>query len=393
MTILLVSVYSTANAATIYGCQDKNGKMSFSNSACSSNSKELFKKFIPGSDKAAGTNKPVVQANTTAPVIKASQATLTLPSAPSTQPKSDRFFAKNSFWYTPLPNNVTLATNSDLLTEEFLRQKTKYFNTVTISPHDYSSPVYTVGANVKTVQVQHYDCMKQGYKIDTNLMNQWSAVPIPEYAVPAGGRDSEMTIYQPSTDTIWEFWRAKKDVITGQWSGCWGGRLQNISSSDGTFTGKYGASATSIPFIGGQITAEELQSGVINHVIGLSLVELEHWDIFSYPAHRSDGSNPSGMPNRIAEGQRFRLDPNVNVDSLKMHPIGKIIAKAAQKYGFVVWDKSGSLSMRARNSLSYTTIGQDDPYVKLWNGSPNYFIMNNFPWDKLQFLPKDYGKP
>ena len=46
--------------------------------------------------------------------------------------------------------------------------------------------------------------------------------------------------------------------------------------------------------------------------------------------------NPKNAPNRIAEGLRFRLDPAVNADALKMHPVGKIIANAAQKYGFVV---------------------------------------------------------
>jgi len=127
--------------------------------------------------------------------------------------------------------------------------------------------------------------------------------------------------------------------------------------------------------------------------MGIALVDAETWSTFSWPADRSDGYNPSGAANRIPEGLRFRLDPSVNVDALNMHPIGKIIAKAAQKYGFVVWDKAGAIVLRARNPKSYTLIGQSDPYPPLFNGTPAYNILLNFPWDRLQFLPMNYGQP
>ncbi|MEB0161112.1 hypothetical protein, partial [Pseudomonas sp. AH2 (2023)] len=66
---------------------------------------------------------------------------------------------------------------------------------------------------------------------------------------------------------------------------------------------------------------------------------------FSYPAQRSDGSLRPGTPNAIAEGQRFRLDPSLDVDSLKLTPLGKMVAKAAQKYGFIVVDKGGAVGV------------------------------------------------
>ena len=148
-----------------------------------------------------------------------------------------------------------------------------------------------------------------------------------------------------------------------------------------------------MPFIGGQITAEELQRGEIKHVMGISLVNVEKYNVVSWPAHRSDGWNPGGTPNRIPEGARFRLDPTVNVDELPITSVGKIIAKAAQKYGFVVWDKAGSISLRAQNPLSYTTQGKANPYDALFRGKPSYAILNGFPWEHLQFLPMNYGKP
>ena len=76
-----------------------------------------------------------------------------------------------------------------------------------------------------------------------------------------------------------------------------------------------------------------------------------------------------------------------------MHPVGKTIAKAAQKYGFVVWDKAGAITLRAQNPKSYTRLGLPDPYPALFKETAVYAILNGFPWERLQFLPMDYGKP
>jgi hypothetical protein len=302
---------------------------------------------------------------------------------------TDSVFATNSFWYTPIPSNATLHANSANYAKEIVRQKNTYYKTVNINTSEYSSPVYTVAGNVATVKVTPWDCQKTGY-IDSGLASQWAAVPIPSYAVPSKGTDAEMTIYQPSTNTVWEFWRARK--VNGQWQACWGGRMQNAKSNPGIFPNRYGTTATSLPFLGGQITAEELQRGEIKHAIGFSLVDLEHYTIFSWPATRSDGWNPYKAANRIPEGTRFRLDPKINVDALPMSRAGKIIAKAAQKYGFVVWDHAGALSIRAQNVSSYTAVGKPNPYPALFDNKQSYEVLNGFPWDKVQFLPKNYGK-
>lgn len=314
--------------------------------------------------------------------INLSNADMSLP--------SDRIFSPDSFWYQVLPTTVPLNENTTAFVTEFLRQKKSYYGNVIINTTSYASPVYYVDANTPTTIVTQWDCQKKGYA-DKSLTQQWAMVPIPDYAMPAKGSDAEMTIYQASTDTVWEFWQTRN--VNGNWQACWGGRMQHASKNQGVFPGSYGTTATSLPFIGGQITADELQRGEIKHVIGIALVDTEKFSVFSWPAHRSDGYNPNNAPNRIPEGLRFRLDPTVNVDSLKMHPIGKIIAKAAQKYGFVVWDKAGSISVRAQNPMSYTALGQPDPYKALFGNTPNYGILDGFPWDRLQFLPKDYGKP
>jgi hypothetical protein len=303
---------------------------------------------------------------------------------------TDSIFGPDSFWYKPIPADAPLHPNSAGFVADFLRQKKTFYGTVAINLEAWASPVYVVPADAPTVRVEQWACMKQ-FGLDPALVPHWASVPMPANATAAGGADAEMTIYQPATDTIWEFWQARKN--NGQWQACWGGRMQNASRSDGRWEAYFGTTATGLPFLGGQVTAEELRRGEIRHAIGIAIPEPEASNVVSWPAKRSDGWNPKREPNRIPEGLRFRLDPSVNVDALHMRPAGKVIAKAAQKYGFVLWDKAGAIGIRAQNPKSYVAAGLPDPYPAIFNNAPAWAILEGFPWDKLQFLPKDYGKP
>ena len=309
----------------------------------------------------------------------------TLPALPT-----DAIFAPTSFWYQKIPTSTQLHPNTAGFVTEFLRLKTAYHNTVSISMESWSSPVYVVPSNIAVKQVKQLQCI-QGLALNPGLAQQWAEVPVPDYAQSANGTDAEMTVYQPSTDTLWEFWKAKN--TNGQWVGCWGGKMQNVSQSDGRWPTIYGTTATGLPFLGGQVTAEELTRGEIRHAIGISLPEAEAAIGRSWPATRSDGTNLNNVPNRIPQGLRFRLDPSVNVDLLKMKAAGKVIAKAAQVYGFVVWDTAGTISIRSQNPKTYTAAGQPNPYPALFDNAPQYTVLAGFPWDKLQFMPMDYGKP
>lgn len=303
-------------------------------------------------------------------------------SAPSDALPTDAIFAPTSFWYQPIPASVPLHASSTQFTQDFIRQRNTYYNTVAINSWNYASPIYLAAADTPTVDVGFLDCQGKGY-FDSSLKTQFTAVPLPANAEAANGSDRELTVYDPVNGKLWEFW--KFDKSSGTTKACWGGRMVNTKTSNGIFQAPYGTTATGLPFIGGQITAEELKRGEIRHVIGISLVDTALYNIVSWPAGRSDG-NGTGI---IPEGARFRLDPTINVDALPIHPIAKIIAKAAQKYGFVVWDKAGAVSVRFQNPKSYAA----DPYPALFNGTPSYNILNGIPWDKLQFMQNDYGKP
>lgn len=388
--------------AAIYKCTSSTGTVSYSAYPCSSGtttqSTTLNISPTTTTSTSTTTTSPTTTTTTTAPTTTSTSTSGSMSLATSTTTTTnmstvltDAVFATTSFWYKPIPTSVVLHTNSANFVKEFVRQKLAYYNNVNINTTSYSSPVYVASSSTPTVKVGFYDCQHKGW-LDPTFASMMSAVPIPSVAKQSSGTDGEMTIYQPSSNTVWELWVSKKDAY-GKWTACSGGKLPSASYGQGIFQKNYGTTATGLPFLGGQITAEELTRGEIKHVIGIALVDVEKASIFSWPANRSDGYNPNNAPNRIAEGQRFRLNPSVNVDALPMTKAGKIIAKAAQKYGFVVWDKAGSISIRAQNADSYTMLGKPNPYPALYEYKPAYTVLNGFPWDKLQFLPMNYGRP
>ena len=298
-------------------------------------------------------------------------------------------FDKGSFWYQPIPREVPLHPMSEQYAREFARQVKAYFGHIGINFGDWSSPLYTAKPDTPKENVTLWDCWHNGYK-NEKLEQDFTAVPIPSSAEPAGGTDSEMSVYDPVTDTLWEFWKARK--IGSGWQACWGGRMANVADNPGIWLHPYGVAATGLPFAPGQILVDELKRGEIHHVLGIAVVDAEEAN-FSWPANRTDGWNPKKARDRIPEGLRLRLDPTVDLESLHLHPIAKIVAKAAQIYGLVVWDKGGSVALRAENPKRYTTVGLQDPYPPLFDGTPGYKLMDRFPWDKMQFLPMDYGRP
>jgi hypothetical protein len=328
-------------------------------------------------------------------------------SAAATSVSLYRVFSPQSFWYQPIPASAPLNPNSAAYTQNLVNQIKTYYNNVNLNTTSYAASVYFVrtqgGSNTvtwdngtpvypvaKTVNVGFNDCQEKGWT-DPKLIAQWQNVPIPVGAKPASGTDSEMSIYDLSTQTLWDFWVMSQ--ANGQWQACWGGRIQNTPQNAGIFPNPYGTTATGLPFIGGEISAEELAKGQIDHVMGISLVNAASWNVFSWPANRSDGYNPTNAPNQIPEGTRLRLDPSVNVDALNLTPVGRMIAKAAQTYGFVIWDKAGSVSLRMVNPNTYMLAGKSDPYPALFGGMASWQVLQNFPWDKMQFMPNNYGKP
>lgn len=284
-------------------------------------------------------------------------------------------FSSTSFWNAALSPIAPLDPNSGTYVNELMGQVQHYGTWM--NTYAYSVPVYVVGPDQST---QHVTLDVSA----PDLQAQWSAVPIPAGAQAASGTDEQMTVWQPSTDKLWEFW--KMQLEPDGWHARWGGEMDNVSTNPGYFThsgvtNDWGASATSLPLLGGLVTQADLQRGYINHALAISLVQTEQ-NCWSWPAQRTDGATAAGRT-PIPEGMRFRLDPSINVASLNLPPLTRMLAQAAQTYGIVVRDKGGAVSFYGQDPNS---ISGSNPWSTEFENTYASVVLGRFPWSDLEAL-------
>jgi hypothetical protein len=309
------------------------------------------------------------------------------PADPQAPPSATRLFAADSVWNAPLPSNAPLDPANAVLVKT-LRATVAQNMAAGWGPWietGQTTTLYTVPANQPTTRVQ----LDPG-SWKAGLQQTFNAVPIPANAVPAAGPDAHMTIWQPSTDRLWEFWLTRK--LSDGWHANFGGAMVSASRSPGYFDANswpglsqapWGATATSLPAIAGTMMIDELKAGVIPHALAVNIPWAKP-KIYSWPAQRTDGSSTD--PNAIPEGARFRLDPALDIDRLNLPPVTRAMAHAAQQYGMIVRDQtSHAISFFAENPGPSGT----NPYASLYGSPYPTAVIRAFPWDHLQLVKMD----
>lgn len=304
--------------------------------------------------------------------------------------RAERYpFSDQSVWRQSV-RDAPLNDNSDRLVEHLAESVySRYAGVAAFNVNQYNVAYFVVGGDTLRTDVAFDDCQDKG-STPSGLFDgdaHFADVPIPEGAVPAEGRDGALVVYAPDSDQLWEFWRASE--TQDGWQACWGGRIDNVSENPGYFDGPFGTTATGLSHAGGMISLADVRAGRIDHAVALLAAEPATFKTFSWPAQRSDGY--SDDPDAVPEGLRLRLASDVDVQSLDLHPIAKMVALAAQEYGFVVVDKAGATGVYTESGAAPD--GGVDPWEDILDGTPSYLIMDDFPWDELEALPTDYGKP
>jgi len=251
---------------------------------------------------------------------------------------------------------------------------------------------------LNSIQFQFTQLLKHRKKVPVNLLKSGAGcvdelkadyaagVPIPDGATPAAGTDKHMAIWQPSTNTMWEFWAMDMNNQTNEWEAQWGGYMVNNSENPGFYLAPctyWGATATSLALTGGLLLIDEIKSGVIEHALALAVVETTKGEYVS-PAERGDGWSTAATA--IPEGTRYRLPSSLNITDLKLHPFAEMMAFALQKYGGLVRDTAGAI---ISSYCEPPPANGPNPYE-----GPNGFfqglypnqVLSNFPWDKMQVV-------
>jgi hypothetical protein len=299
-----------------------------------------------------------------------------------------RLFAPGSVWNAPLSADAPVDPSSPRLVGALVAE-IKHEEAAQTGPWIETkldtTPLYRVPADQPTVPVTLDTKAPWARTLSVALR----AVPIPPNARAGAGTDGHLTIWQPSTDRLWDFWKAVKR--RDGWHAMWGGAMQDVSGSPGYFTPQswpgsrsfWGSTATSLPVIAGTILVRELQAGRIDHALALDIPSARA-DTYAWPAQRTDGLNPD--PDSLPEGARLRLRPSLDIDGLYLPPAVEAIARAVQRYGMVVRDQTHhALGIYAEDPAP---TGRN-PYPALFGYQTPSALMATFPWADLEVLRMD----
>jgi hypothetical protein len=221
---------------------------------------------------------------------------------------------------------------------------------------------------------------------DAALSAAWSQVPLPSDAQPSAG-DNDLAVWQPSTNRLWEFFQLHH-LATG-WQAEWGGAVANESSNPGVYGPgawpgaeySWGVTATSLSVVGGVVTFNDLVAGAIDHALAIVLPDVRYASYVA-PAERDDGSSTSA--GAIPEGSRLRLDPSLNIASLNLPPMVRMLALAAQRYGIYVRDYSSIAAFVGQDPT--TSAYGSSLYAAAYDGMSTGQLMQYFPWSHLQVV-------
>jgi hypothetical protein len=330
--------------------------------------------------------------------------------------KPGREFAADSYVHKPLADTTPIHPKSAIYVAAIQRQIKAHYGHADVNIDGNTPPIYIVPADQPTVRVRYINWEKPSATFPP-LQAQWMAAPLPDNFEPSRGDDKEAVVYQPSTGRMWEFWAMKKTGArvadsrgrnVEEWGAKWGGRMDDIAANPGYWVTrpeghKFGTTASGIPFLAGLLTVEELRRGRIDHVVGFSLPQSKSGQ-WTHPAQRTDGQTDA--PDAIPQGMIFRLPANLDLDDMEMDPFARMIARAVQKHGMILWDTSGVVGFRAENPGNRYADGH--PYWKeggILGCGPgaskpgNNAIyqcwppgrLTSFPWDKLQALQPRAG--
>jgi len=279
------------------------------------------------------------------------------------------FFSK-SFWCEKKRREVI--ADSDAMVTDLVTQTAPGTNPW-INTTSFSTPVYYADATTPKVQVYHvkYVSGVPVRQTNSNFEKDMKSVPIHPSWVPAAGSDEHITIIDYASNKLWEFWKFKR--INGKCEAGWGGMIPDLSNSNGVVPkvgGELrGATATSLPLIGGTILFDELESDVIPHELCFSL-RRPKWD-FIAPALRTDGDK--GEANGIIPaGQAFQLPEDFKIP-LDCVPLERMIYRCLIDYGMRQRDRSGNFCFYIED-ISQRGLG-GEPYKAFLGGKPVWEIM------------------
>ncbi len=282
------------------------------------------------------------------------------------KPVLKRFFAENSFWNQPLPENPEIDPESAYYIS--LLKKDHSGQNFGINLYEYTIPIYEVDSTIPLIKVGNHPNYKLGHHPGFDSMG----VPVPPDFIPSPGDDQHATIIDWNRMLAWDMFKVEKDS-SGQWVSCTGvivpldgpGVLnkEDYPVKDDESIHKYGPSrAAGVPSFAGTIMYDEILAGEIKHKL-CGAVRFVAYKEYVFPAIWTDGNFKGGIP----EGSIIQLDPGLDLSEFELLPGEITVANALQKYGMVICDFAAGNVLYAEGLWIYPDKSWDG-LLRDWNG-------------------------
>lgn len=216
-----------------------------------------------------------------------------------------------------------------------------------------STPSFPIPSNVYSSQSASSWILPNYYD---KLINPPTPIHLPASAVPVTGSDSPMVVFQPD-GTVFEAYAAIR-LSTGQVV------AMNYHITDGRGEGSgyaSGTCASMVPVYAGIIRNSEFVEGSIEHAMKILAPAAVLKEEAVYPALTFDRNAEtfSHYSGNLPMGSQLAIPTSVDLTKLGLTTTpGKIIATAAQKYGFIITDQGGSgISVIVDGGATFAGVG------------------------------------
>lgn len=238
-----------------------------------------------------------------------------------------------------------------------------------------------------------YSPAEDAEEFEDNICND---VLLPSGAEWAGGTDREMTVWEPATDNVREFW--KMSLSGSTYRANRGGLTDNTLTEPGIYPTPFGVAASGDAMVYGQINVDEVLYTGIQHAVAITMPNghLDSFRVYLSPATRSDGDvSQSTTLNPFPYGLRFYLPSDYDTAAWEatLHPIAYQVLLAAKTYGLQINDRGGTIGFRAENEKPRIRAGLVSRWVDIFDGAAGFEIMDDFPFEDLVAKPAGFGGP
>jgi hypothetical protein len=313
------------------------------------------------------TLDPVAITTTTMDTTSTTEATVTTDATTTTDgvvSDPHRVFAATSPFNAPIPGDPTLDANSERIAAA-LSEK------VVANLHDFGIAIYEVDGSTSPVAVSCTQpwgtCLLDG---DRHR--------VPDGARPAPGDDGSLVVIDWSERRTVEMWQAVQ-LSSESWSTSWG----TTTAIDGTGIPTLFGNGAGVSHLAGAIRVEEIANGRIDHALAFSTNNACRSG-FRYPATKTDGG--STQADCILEGTRIQLDPEIDLDAVRLTPAERTIGRALQTHGAYAIDGGGT-PMAFNFEVASDASSHDPGIVYAAAGlTRDYFPLQAIPWEHLRVL-------